>query len=305
MIEVRGLTKKYGDIIGIKDVTFEVEKGEVLGFLGPNGAGKTTTMRIITGYMPPTEGTARVCGYDVTIDPIEVKRRTGYMPEHPPLYPDMTVSEYLKFVAKIKGVKAGDIKGAIDSVVEKCGLKDVIFRLIKNLSKGYRQRVGIAQAIIHNPEVLVLDEPTIGLDPQQILEIRNLIKELGREHTIILSTHILPEVTMVCNRVLIIHRGRLVADESLSDLYRKEREKLILILRIEGDQGTIYSELKNIKGVKGVERRDGEFVIECDTGADPRDEVVKFIVSAGYRLLEMKEELPSLEEVYIKKVSGE
>lgn len=305
MIEVKGLTKKYGDIIGIRDVTFNVEKGEVLGFLGPNGAGKTTTMRIITGYMPPTEGVAKVCGYDVTTEPIEIKKRTGYMPEHPPLYPDMTVSDYLNFVAKIKGIHTSEVKNAVDGVIVRCGLEEVTKRLIKNLSKGYRQRVGVAQAIIHNPDVLVLDEPTIGLDPQQVLDIRNLIKELGKEHTIILSTHILPEVTMVCNRVLIIHRGSLVADESLAELYKKERDRLILTLRVEGDREAVYKELRDIKGIGNVERRNGEFVLECEGGVDPREEIVKFIVNAGYKLLEMKEEFPSLEEVYIRKVSGE
>ncbi len=305
MIEVKNLTKKYGDKIGIEDVSFRVEKGEILGFLGPNGAGKTTTMRIITGFLAPTSGTASVCGYDVTSHPLEVKRRTGYLPEHPPLYLDMSVYSYLDFVAKIKGVSNKDRKRAIEEVIEKCGLKEVRGRLIKNLSKGYRQRVGIAQAIVHNPEVLVLDEPTLGLDPQQIMEIRNFIKSLKGQHTIILSTHILPEVTMVCSRVLIINRGRLVAEDSLEDLYRKEREKLVLSLRIDGDREAVLNLLKSLKGVQAVERKDGEFLVECAKGSDPRDEIVKTIVSSGMRLVEMKENLPTLEEIYIKRISQE
>jgi len=305
MIEVKELTKKYGDKIGIENVTFKVEKGEILGFLGPNGAGKTTTMRIITGFLAPTSGSANVCGYDVSENPIEVKRRTGYLPEHPPLYLDMSVYSYLEFVAKIKGVNKKDRKRAIDEVIEKCGLKDVRGRLIKNLSKGFRQRVGIAQAIVHNPEVLVLDEPTLGLDPQQIMEIRNFIKNLKGQHTIILSTHILPEVTMVCSRVIIINKGRLVAEDALEDLYRKEREKLIISLRIEGEKEAVLRLLKPLKGVQSVESRNGEFLVECSKGYDPRDEIVKTILSAGMKLMEMKENLPTLEEIYIKRISQE
>jgi len=305
MIEVKNLTKKYGDKIGIEDVSFRVEKGEILGFLGPNGAGKTTTMRIITGFLAPTSGSAIVCGYDVSENPMEVKKRTGYLPEHPPLYLDMTVSSYLDFVAKIKGVNRKDRKSVIDEVIEKCGLKDVRGRLIKNLSKGYRQRVGIAQAIVHNPEVLVLDEPTLGLDPQQIMEIRNFIKSLKGQHTIILSTHILPEVTMVCTRVLIINKGRLVAEDALEELYKKEREKLILSLRIEGEKEAVLKLLKPLKGVQSVESKNGEILVECSKGYDPRDEILKAVVSSGMKLLEMKENLPTLEEIYIKRISQE
>jgi ABC-2 type transport system ATP-binding protein len=305
MIEVKNLTKKYGDKIGIEDVSFRVEKGEILGFLGPNGAGKTTTMRIITGFLAPTSGSANVCGYDVSENPMEVKRRTGYLPEQPPLYLDMSVYSYLDFVAKIKGVNRSDRRRVIDEVIEKCGLKDVRGRLIKNLSKGYRQRVGIAQAIVHNPEVLVLDEPTLGLDPQQIMEIRNFIKSLKGQHTIILSTHILPEVTMVCTRVLIINKGKLVAEDALEDLYKKEREKLILSLRIEGEKEAVLKLLKPLKGVQSVEARNGEILVECSKGDDPRDEILRAVVSSGMKLLEMKENLPTLEEIYIKRISQE
>jgi ABC-2 type transport system ATP-binding protein len=218
MIKVEGLTKRYGDVTAIEDLSFQVEKGEIVGFLGPNGAGKTTTMRIITGFLASTDGTVSVSGQDIFEKPMEVKKRIGYLPEQPPLYADMTVVGYLKFVAKIKGVPRSTRAAAMDRVVERCGLKDVRKKIIGKLSKGYRQRVGLAQAMIHDPQVLILDEPTIGLDPKQIIEIRELVKSLAGDQTIILSTHILPEVTMICQRCLIIDRGRNVADDSLEAL---------------------------------------------------------------------------------------
>jgi len=218
MIKVEGLTKRYGDVTAIEDLSFQVEKGEIVGFLGPNGAGKTTTMRIITGFLPSTDGTVSVDGNDIFQKPMEVKKKIGYLPEHPPLYADMTVAGYLKFVSKIKGVARPARGEAIDRVVERCGLKEARKKIIGKLSKGYRQRVGLAQAMIHEPEVLILDEPTIGLDPKQIIEIRELVKSLAGDQTIILSTHILPEVTMICQRCLIIDQGRIVADDSLEAL---------------------------------------------------------------------------------------
>ena len=218
MIKVEGLTKRYGDVTAIEDLSFQVEKGEIVGFLGPNGAGKTTTMRIITGFLPSTDGTVSVAGHDIFEKPMEVKKKIGYLPEHPPLYADMTVAGYLKFVSKIKGVPRSARADAIDRMVERCGLKDVRKKIIGKLSKGYRQRVGLAQAMIHDPQVLILDEPTIGLDPKQIIEIRELVKSLAGDQTIILSTHILPEVTMICQRCLIIDQGRIVADDSLEAL---------------------------------------------------------------------------------------
>ena len=218
MIKVEGLTKRYGDVTAIEDLSFQVEKGEIVGFLGPNGAGKTTTMRIITGFLPSTDGTVSVSGHDIFEKPMEVKKKIGYLPEHPPLYADMTVAGYLKFVSKIKGVARPARGEAIDRVVERCGLKEARKKIIGKLSKGYRQRVGLAQAMIHEPEVLILDEPTIGLDPKQIIEIRELVKSLAGDQTIILSTHILPEVTMICQRCLIIDQGRIVADDSLEAL---------------------------------------------------------------------------------------
>jgi ABC-2 type transport system ATP-binding protein len=220
MIEVQHLTKRYGDITAISNVSFQVASGQILGFLGPNGSGKTTTMRIITGFMPATSGTVRVAGFDIFDDSFEVRKRIGYLPENPPLYNDMTVASYLRFVARIKGVPGAEIGDALDRALTRCGLTDVAGRVNGHLSKGYRQRVGLAQAIIHNPAVLVLDEPTVGLDPQQIIEIRTLIKELAGAHTVILSTHILPEVAQVCEKVVIINAGRVVVEDLLANLTR-------------------------------------------------------------------------------------
>ncbi len=222
MIEVQHLTKRYGDITAIANVSFQVASGQILGFLGPNGSGKTTTMRIITGFMPATSGTVKVAGFDVFDDSFEVRKRIGYLPENPPLYNDMTVSSYLRFVARIKGVPRAEIGDALDRALSRCGLTEVANRVNGHLSKGYRQRVGLAQAIIHNPAVLVLDEPTIGLDPQQIIEIRTLIKELAGTHTVILSTHILPEVAQVCEKVVIINAGRVVVEDMLTNLTREQ-----------------------------------------------------------------------------------
>jgi ABC-2 type transport system ATP-binding protein len=237
MIRVEGVTKRYGDVTAIEDISFHVEKGDIVGFLGPNGAGKTTTMRIITGFLPSTEGTVKVSGHDIFEKPMEVKKRIGYLPEHPPVYADMTVEGYLKFVAKIKGVSRSARAAAMDRAITQCGLKEARNTIIGKLSKGYRQRVGLAQAMIHHPEVLILDEPTIGLDPKQIIEIRELIKSLAGEQTIILSTHILPEVTMICQRCLIIDQGRIVADDSLENLTAQESlESVFLKLTTEDVQ---------------------------------------------------------------------
>jgi ABC-2 type transport system ATP-binding protein len=218
MVEVSGLTKYYGDFLAIEDVSFTAEKGETIGFLGPNGAGKTTTIRIITGFMPATEGTVKLEGYDVFKQSHEVRRRVGYLPENPPLYHDMTVSSYLKFVAQVKEIPRKKIPEALSSVLEECSLTEVSSRLVGRLSKGYRQRVGLAQALIHNPPVLILDEPTLGLDPRQIIEVRSLIKALSGDRTVILSTHILPEVSQICNKVVIINEGRVVVEKALAEL---------------------------------------------------------------------------------------
>src|SRR5471032_2884078 len=218
MIKVEGLTKRYARTVAVDNISFEVEKGQIVGFLGPNGAGKTTTMRVLTCFLPPTEGTANVAGYDVLEHPEEVKKRIGYLPETPPLYPEMEVTEYLNFVGQLKGIPSGDIARRVDEVMGRCAIGDVRSKLIAKLSKGYRQRVGLAQAILHNPDVLILDEPTSGLDPKQIIETRELIKGLGGEHTIVLSTHILPEVSMTCGRVVIINKGRVVAEDTPENL---------------------------------------------------------------------------------------
>jgi len=226
LIEVRGLTKKYGTFTAVDDISFTVEKGQILGFLGPNGAGKTTTMRILTGYLPPTSGTALVAGYDVQEQSMEVRRRIGYLPESPPLYNDMTVREYVDFCAALKGVPRNKRAEAVSATLEQCGLEDRVNQLIGTLSKGYRQRTGLAQALVHDPEVLILDEPTIGLDPAQIIQIRELIKGLAGNHTVILSTHILPEVSVTCQAVAIIHQGKLCAADSLENLTRVHGESL-------------------------------------------------------------------------------
>lgn len=229
MIEAVHLTREYGDIRAVDDISFKIEKGEILGFLGPNGAGKTTTMRMLTGFLPPTSGTAIVAGFDINVSPLEVKRRIGYLPETPPLYNDLTVVSYLDFVTKIKQVPRLHRKERIEWALSRCGLGEVRGRLIGNLSKGFKQRVGLAQAIIHHPDVLILDEPTVGLDPRQIREIRELITELSKDHTIILSTHILPEVTMICQRAIIVHRGHIVLEGRVSDLTREKTLEEVFI----------------------------------------------------------------------------
>jgi len=239
MIEVRNLTKRFGDILAIRDVSFTAETGQILGFLGPNGAGKTTTMRIITGFMPATAGTVKVAGFDIFDDSYEVRKRIGYLPESPPLYDDMTTETYLRFVGRIKGVAKAELGDAVDRVLRTCGLTEVTTRLLGHLSKGFRQRVGLAQALIHNPSVLVLDEPTIGLDPRQIREIRTLIRELSGERTVILSTHILPEVAQLCEKVVIINDGRVVVDGLLADLTRERALEDVFMRYISEDQGAV------------------------------------------------------------------
>src|SRR6267378_105830 len=264
MIEVENLTKRYGRTTAVDGVSFRVQKGEILGFLGPNGAGKTTTMRILTCYLPPTEGTARVAGYDVFESPLEVKRRVGYIPETPPLYPDMDVDGFLDFCAKIKGVPSASRKAKIDEAVEKTRIGDVRRKLIGQLSKGYRQRVGLAQAILANPDVLILDEPTAGLDPKQIIETRELIKSLGGDHTIVLSTHILPEVSMTCGRVVIINKGKVVAEDTPENLTRRLQGAATVRLEVRGESPDLESALIAIPGVKSVRHpRPGVFEIDA------------------------------------------
>src|SRR5580692_3121426 len=256
MIEVQHLTKRYGPVTAVDDVSFRVERGEILGFLGPNGAGKTTTMRILTGYMPATEGKAIVAGFDVFDQPIEAKRRTGYLPETPPLYPDLSVAEYLNFVAKIKGVPSRDRRARVQSVMARTHVDDMANRLCGKLSKGYKQRVGLAQALIHNPDVLILDEPTAGLDPKQIIETRGLIKELAGNHTIILSTHILPEVSQTCDRVVIISKGRVVAVDTPDNLTARLRGSETQYLQVDAGATDAAAALERLPGVTRVVESD-------------------------------------------------
>jgi ABC-2 type transport system ATP-binding protein len=304
MIEVEHLTKKYGDLVAVKDLSFKVGKGKIWGLLGPNAAGKTTTMRILTGYLPATDGKATVAGFDVFEQPNEVKRIIGYLPEVVPLYPEMTVSDYLSFVAAIKQVPAAKRKAALERAIEVGGLKDARKKLIQTISRGFKQRVGIAQALIHNPDVLVLDEPTIGLDPAQIIQIRGLIKSLKGEHTIILSTHILPEVTQTCDGVAIINEGRLMASGSLEELTASFREKSGVILKLRKGHEEALAALKEIPGVETVSRHDGELAVEWSPNKDLREAVAKLVVEKGWGLLEMRTESMNIEELYRRIVSG-
>ncbi len=305
MIEVENLTKQYGPTLAVSGVSFNVQKGEVLGFLGPNGAGKTTTMRVITGFLPPTEGKVRVAGFDVAEEPLEAKRRTGYLPELPPVYPDMTVVEYLAFVARIKGVSRRDIKKRLDETVQKCAVGDVRHRQIGKLSKGYRQRVGLAQALIHNPEVLVLDEPTAGLDPKQIIETRDLIKGLEGQHTIILSTHILPEVSKTCQRVVVINSGQIVAVGTPDELTRRLQGFETVLVTVEGPAAAIIEKFQRVAGVNWVEPReshDGRVTLEVhsEKEKDVRAELARATVESGWKLFELKTSGLSLEEIFLK-----
>jgi ABC-2 type transport system ATP-binding protein len=304
VIEVQHLTKKYGPVTAVEDVSFRVERGEIFGFLGPNGAGKTTTMRILTGYMPATEGKAVVAGFDVFDQPIEAKRRTGYLPETPPLYPDMTVAEYLSFVAKIKGVPGGERTNRIRSVMDRTRITDMAARQCGKLSKGYKQRVGLAQALIHNPDVLILDEPTAGLDPKQIIETRQLIKELAGDHTIILSTHILPEVSQTCQRVVIINKGRVVAVDTPDNLTSRLRGAETLYVQVDAAGADVSTSLGRIPGVTRVavaDRRDGVlgYEIEGSRDTDVRRELARAVVTNGWGLLELRPMRVSLEEVFL------
>jgi ABC-2 type transport system ATP-binding protein len=280
VIEVQHLTKRYGRVTAVNDVSFRVERGEILGFLGPNGAGKTTTMRMLTGYIPPTEGKAIVAGFDIFEQPIEAKRRTGYLPETPPLYPDMSVAEYLEFVAKVKGVPSADRRARMRQVMERTRIADMADRLCANLSKGYRQRVGLAQALIHNPDVLILDEPTAGLDPKQIIETRELIKELAGSHTIILSTHILPEVSQTCQRVVIINKGHVVAVDTPDNLTSRLRGSETMYVQIDANGADAASALGRLTGVTRVvesDRHDGVvgYEVESESGHDVRRELTR------------------------------
>jgi ABC-2 type transport system ATP-binding protein len=301
VIEVQHVTKRYGRVTAVDDVSFRVERGEILGFLGPNGAGKTTTMRILTGYMPASEGKALVAGFDVFTHPLEAKRRTGYLPETPPLYPDMTVREYLDFVARIKAVPSAERKTRVADMAE---------RHCSKLSKGYRQRVGLAQALIHNPEVLILDEPTAGLDPKQIIETRQLIRSLAGDHTIVLSTHILPEVAQTCQRVVIINKGRVVAVDTPEGLTARLQGAETMYLQVDGGGEDVAPALAAVPGVMRVLAADapatpGGFEVESERGTDVRRELARTVVSRGWGLLELRPMRMSLEEIFLQVTTDE
>jgi ABC-2 type transport system ATP-binding protein len=304
MIEVEHLTKKYGDLVAVRDLSFKVAKGKIWGLLGPNAAGKTTTMRVLTGYIPASDGKATVAGFDVFEQPNAVKRVTGYLPEVVPLYPEMTVAEYLSFVAALKQVPASKRGPALERAIQVSGLVSVKGRLIKNISRGFKQRVGIAQSLIHDPDVLILDEPTIGLDPAQIIEIRELIKALKGEHTIILSTHILAEVTQTCDGVVIINEGRLMASGSLEELTASFHEKDRIILRLRRGHEDALTALRAIPGVEKVSRHNGELAVEWNPGKDLRENVSKLAVEKEWGLLEMRTAAMNIEDLYLRVVSG-
>ncbi len=304
MIRVQGLTKDYGSRRAIDGLTFEVEQGEIIGFLGPNGAGKTTTMRILTAYMPPTEGQAIVAGYDVVEDSLEVRRRVGYLPETVPLYPDMTVFDYLKFMADLRHLPNAEER--VDEVVEMVGLEDRINSYIGALSKGMRQRVGLAQALLHRPQVLILDEPTIGLDPVQVVEVRNLIREIGKERTVMLSTHILSEAQQLCDRVLIINKGRIVAEDTPANLQLRLSGGERMLVRVRGEAEEAAQVIHKVKGVQAIQTfPDGRIEFNFPPGQDVRAEVARALVQNGYDLLELRPLQMSLEEIFLELTRAE
>jgi ABC-2 type transport system ATP-binding protein len=299
MIQVEGLTKDYGPRRAIEDLSFHAEQGEILGFLGPNGAGKTTTMRILCGYMPPTYGSAKIAGFDVIEQSLEVRRRVGYMPEIVPLYPDLTVFEYLKFMADLRHLP--EVEEKVDDAIEQANLIDRSESYISSLSKGMRQRVGLAQALLHQPEVLILDEPTIGLDPAHIIEVRNIIREVGRERTVLLSTHILSEAQQVCNRVLIINNGRIVAEDTPEQLQSRLAGAQRAILRVGDDNDGLQALVEQVPGVTQVSVvGDNDFEFETAPGQDVRPEVARAVVAAGYDLLELRPIGMSLEDIFLE-----
>lgn len=294
---VKNLLKEYGSQKAVNAISFSVEAGEIVGFLGPNGAGKSTTMKIATGYVPPTSGEVSVAGFDVTTHPLEVKKITGYLPEHNPLYTDMFVHEYLGFIGNLYGLKGSVLKSRVQEMVELCGLTVEQNKKIETLSKGYRQRVGLAQALIHNPKVLILDEPTTGLDPNQILEIRSLIKNISKNKTVIFSTHIMQEVSALCDRVIVINKGELVADDSLSNLMKSQGTSVSLVVEFEGDVNE--QELAKVEGVDKVVKLDsGKFRIHPKAGADVRPEIFRFAADRKLSLLGLKQEEGSLENIF-------
>jgi ABC-2 type transport system ATP-binding protein len=314
MIQVQDLTKKYSRNLAVDHISFEVQKGEIVGFLGPNGAGKTTTMRMLTCFLPPSAGTANVAGFDILEQPLEVKKRVGYLPETPPLYLEMETIEYLQFVGKLKGLKGEELSKRVDYVCERCSITDVRTKLLGKLSKGYRQRVGLAQAIIHNPDVLILDEPTAGLDPKQINETRDLIRSLAGDHTIILSTHILPEVEQTCEKVIIINKGKLVATDSVENLQARARGAESMLVEVAGrngnlDSATVRSRLERIAGVSRVslkDNRDTRVTLEIESQKGfVRGDLARAVVESGWDLNELRPTAMSLEEIFLQLTAQE
>ncbi len=306
MIEVKGVCKAFGERQVLKNISFFVEKGQILGFLGPNGAGKTTTMRILTGFFPPDAGQVKIAGYDITKEPMPVKKKMGYLPEHNPLYPEMTVEGFLRFAARIKGVSAKEETKRVNTVIAECGLEGVRKRLIKPLSKGYKQRVGLAQALVNDPEILILDEPTIGLDPKQIYEIRQLIKSLASQKTVILSTHILPEVSMVCTKVVIINQGQVVAEDTPENLTAQRGQVEILLKAATAKVKTALSRLPGIKEIN-IKQEDGfcRAFVKFDPSREIRPLLAQEVVKQGWELYELTSKRASLEEVFVQLITKE
>jgi ABC-2 type transport system ATP-binding protein len=310
MISVKELTKRYARTVAVDQISFEVAKGQIVGFLGPNGAGKTTTMRILTCFLPPSAGTATVAGFDVLEQPLEVKKRIGYLPETPPIYPEMETGDYLKFVGQLKGLSGAELLKRVDYVCDRCAIADVKTKLLGKLSKGYRQRVGLAQAIIHNPDVLILDEPTAGLDPKQINETRDLIKDLAGEHTIILSTHILPEVEQTCEQVIIINKGRLVATDSVRNLQARARGAESVLIEVAGRNGglevpIVQHKLEQVPGISRVQCKQqidsrAIFEVESQKGLLVRGDLARAVVESGWDLNELRPAAMSLEEIFLQ-----
>ena len=309
MIEVKNLTKRFVNTVAVDNITFTVQDNEILGFLGPNGAGKTTTMRILACFMPATSGKAFVEGYDVFTQSLEVRRRIGYMPESVPLYPEMRVTEYLHFRAKLKGLSRADRMKRVEQVIEDCWLDEVRRKLIGHLSKGYRQRVGLAEALVHSPKVLILDEPTIGLDPNQIRQTRKLIKQLGREHTVLLSTHILPEVEMTCDRVIIINEGRIAAMDTLDGLVADANKNIQIRLVAKGPAGQIKAALESVDGVRKVSCQEGPevhaFRIQAPADDALREAMFRKITDNGWALLELTPKAETLEDKFVEIIATE
>ncbi|QPJ62123.1 MAG: ATP-binding cassette domain-containing protein [Candidatus Nitronauta litoralis] len=306
MIEVENLTKSYGPRLAVDRLTFQVNQGEVVGFLGPNGAGKSTTMNILCSILPATSGSVRVHGHDVFENPLEVRRKIGYLPENPPLYQDMVVRDFLVFAAKIHQVPSAKIKQAVNSVIERCMLGDVRGRIIGRLSKGYQQRVGLAQAMVHDPDILILDEPTIGLDPIQIIEIRNLIRDLGKEHTILLSSHILPEVTQTCQRVIIIHEGQIAAMDTLEGLTASlnKTQRLELTLRKDAEQAV--EKLNSLAPViSATVQSSNQYILECQPESLPQEEVARLVLEQGWGLESLRPVSLSLEDIFLQLTTEE